>query len=271
MASLSVTTDIVQIKHALVAIHGAEACSYLNVLRDRIGPLKETSHQDGDFLDGSLTVDLDISRTEQGLVLVWNKVGEKPLKFHLDFIKVANQLRSFPAPKQGAFNQALGKKTKSVIDATGGWGGDALLMFLQGYEVTIIERLPIMASLLSDAFDRLSKSLLNSPKVGENTLHAPKVLCGNALSVLRDNRLPADCVYLDPMFPPKRKKSAATNKQMQLLQWLAGPDSDASELATYAHAHYPRVTVKRPDYAHPLLTKPSVQFSSKLVHYDVYL
>ena len=58
---------------------------------------------------------------------------------------------------------------------------------------------------------------------------------------------------------------------MQLLQWLAGSDSDASELAGIAKQHFPRVAVKRPSHAQPLIASPSNQFSSKLVHYDVYL
>jgi len=77
------------------------------------------------------------------------------------------------------------------------------------------------------------------------------------------------------MFPAKKKKSAASNKNMQLLQWLAGPDLDADELIEAAVEFFPRVAVKRPDYAEPLaeavIGRPSVQFSSKLVHYDVYV
>lgn len=263
-------TKVIKIKHASVAVHGAEACLYLaDLITQSEGLVDSPSDVDHDHID------LEISNSDQGLLLSWNKASEKPLKFHLDFAKIANQLRSFPAPKQGAFNQALGKKSKIIIDATGGWGGDSLLMSLQGYEVILIERLPLMATLLADAFERLSKSLSsslsNSLWAQDNQFIVPKVICGNALQVLQQNSLNADCVYLDPMFPPKRKKSAATNKQMQLLQWLAGPDEDASELAAYAAENFTRLAVKRPDYAEPLLAKPSAQFSSKLVHYDVYL
>ena len=262
--------DVIQIKHASVAVHGSEACSYL---ADLISQSEEVVSVEplSNKVEDDENIDLYISNSDQGLVLSWNKAGEKPLKFHLDFVKIAKQVRSFPAPKQGAFNQALGKKTKTIIDATGGWGGDSLLMSLQGYDVVLIERIPIMATLLTDAFDRLSSYLADSPWVNENQFVVPKVICGNALPVLQQNHLNADCIYLDPMFPPKRKKSAATNKQMQLLQWLAGADDDASELAAYAAANYIRLVVKRPDYAEPLLLNPTVQFSSKLVHYDVYL
>lgn len=206
--------------------------------------------------------------SNQGLSLLWQRPDQSSLSYHLDFVKTAKQLRSFPAPKQGAFNQALGKKTKTVIDATGGWGGDALLMCLQGYQVTIIERQAVMAVLLSDAFARLAKS----DWFIDNGVSAPVVINANAFDVLNHQDIKADCVYLDPMFPAKRKKSAAVNKQMQLLQELVGEDADAADVLDSAlNNGYARAAVKRPHYAESLLRSPDTQFSSKLVHYDVYL
>ena len=217
------------------------------------------------------SVDIILSAKHDGLHLPWNNSNEKPLLFHIDVEKIVKQLRSYPAPKQGAFNQALGKKTKSVIDATGGWGGDALLMCCQGYSVTVLERQAVMALLLSDAMFRLSKTAWAQ----DNDVGVPKVVHVSAhdyFSSYKEQHDVSDCVYLDPMFPPKKKKSAAVNKQMQLLQWMVGEDQDASELVESAlAAGVSRIAVKRPDYAEPLYKKPSSQFSSKLVHYDVYL
>jgi len=161
-----------------------------------------------------------------GLHLQWNKEGEKPLNFYIDVIKTVNQLRSYPAPKQGAFNQALGKKTHHIIDATGGWGGDALLMCTQGYRVTVLERNALMSLMLKDAMKRLSKTdwaIANEVSVPE-VEHVDSVAFF-AKSGINEN---IDCVYLDPMFPQKKKKKAAVNKQMQLLQWMVGQDLDAA-------------------------------------------
>jgi 16S rRNA (guanine1516-N2)-methyltransferase len=212
-------------------------------------------------------VDIELTKEANGLNLIWNVADQQRLKFHLDFVKSIKRIRSFPAPKQGAFNQALGKKTGSIIDATGGWAGDAMLMCSQGYKVIVIERLPLMAALIEDAFSRLAQS----EYAAHNPIIVPTVLWGNAADLLFDLRGKADCVYLDPMFPSKKKKTAASNKQMQLLQWLAGADGDAGELALIAKQHFSRLAVKRPDYAEPLIAGPTTQFSSKLVHYDVYL
>jgi len=252
-----VQTHFIRIDQASVAVTGAEACSFLHALTNGATPT-----------DKVLRPDIELSKHANGLHLTWNRGVDRPLKYHLDFFKIASQLRSFPAPKQGAFNQALGKKTRHVIDATGGWGGDALLMCIQGYHVTIFERHLLMACLLGEAFQRLE----DSDWAQYNEVSVPKVVCADAISALDPKRFPADCVYLDPMFPPKKKKFAATNKYMQLLRWLIRHDADSAQLAAAAiKAAYPRLAVKRPDYAEPLIEKPATQFSSKLIHYDVYL
>lgn len=247
-------------KHASVSVVGSETCDVLQKFISR-----------SSVIGDSATADFNLQYTDQGLVLLWSQGSQKPLRFHIDYNKELLKYRSFPAPKQGAFNQALGKKTRKVIDATGGWGGDAILMCMQGYDVTIIERLPLMAALMEDGLRRLS----NSPPFIEGQLRLPSIVCAEAKDFIISSNDHADCVYLDPMFPAKKKKSAASNKNMQLLQWLAGPDLDADEVAIAAVEHYSRVAVKRPDYARPLaektIGKPSTQFSSKLVHYDVYV
>jgi len=245
-----------RIKHASVSISRAEGCPTISKLVSCC-----------EVIEKPLRVDFELSKETSGLNLIWNNGDQKPLKFHLDFVKSVSQLRSFPAPKQGAFNQALGKKSRSIIDATGGWASDAMLMCLQGYKVTVIERLPLMAALIEEAFCRLAKS----DYVANNPVVVPTVLWGNAADLLANYSGDADCVYLDPMFPAKKKKKAASNKQMQLLQWLAGADCDASDVAAIAKQNFPRLAVKRPDHAEPLITAPVIQFSSKLVHYDVYM
>ncbi|MFT4629299.1 MAG: 16S rRNA (guanine1516-N2)-methyltransferase [Arenicella sp.] len=203
-----------------------------------------------------------------GLHCEWLQADAKSLKYYIDIDKFTQQQRSYPAAKQGALNQALGKKTKRVLDATGGWGGDALLMCAQGYEVTLIERNPVMALLLNDAMRRLAMS----EWAQENQLNIPRVIHDDAIRFLQYDRVDIDCIYLDPMFPPKRKKSAAVNKRLQLLQWMVGSDLDASQLVKNAmNFSSARVVVKRPGNAKPLIAKPSQQFLSKLVHYDVYL
>jgi len=212
---------------------------------------------------------LSLNYAADGLRLDWHRAAQKkPLNYHINYLPHLLNLRSFPAPKQGAFNQALGKRTQTVVDVTGGWGDDAMLMASQGYQVTVLERNPLMALMLQEAFARLSAAAQDLP----TEFQVPVVKCLDSITASSDTFIDVDCVYLDPMFPPKRKKSAAVNKRMQLLQWMVGEDLDAQELlAVTLTRPVKRIAVKRPDYAAPLVTAPAQQFSSKLVHYDVYL
>ncbi len=252
---------------------------------------RRLGHDNDEVPSVDLTLDYD---AQQGLLVFWHQMSKKkPLFYHLDYVKEAVKARSFPVAKQGAFNQALGKKSRSVLDATGGWGGDAFLMAIQGYKVSILERNPVMALILSEAFERFAcvvrsrgwpifvpvvhwadgvsdiASLCEEP--GDEMRVKIRTRANTAMDE-NEQAFGFDCVYLDPMFPPKRKKSAATNKQMQLLHSLVGQDLDADKLLHSAlNSGVKRVVVKRPDYAVPLFGNPTHQFSSKLVHYDVYL
>ncbi len=174
---------------------------------------------------------------------------------------------SWPTAKKGAFAQALGKKTKMVVDATAGWGQDSLAMFRMGYDVMCIERSPVMASLLQDGFDRLSKQ----DWVQRLGLSVPSIKIGCAIELLDGLTFIPDCVFLDPMFPPKRKKSALAKKGMTVLRNLVGDDEDKEKLLKAAlKITGKRVVVKSPDHAEPLGGKPDESFQGKLLRYDVY-
>ncbi|MCX7096985.1 MAG: class I SAM-dependent methyltransferase [Methylococcales bacterium] len=176
--------------------------------------------------------------------------------------------RSWPAPKIDALAQALGRKTQTVVDATTGWGQDSLHIFRMGYQLLCIERSPIMAELLADGFNRLAAL----DWMQRLNLQPPTLLSGNAIELLATLATPPDCIYLDPMFPPKRKKSALPKKSMLVLRDLLGDDHDKEQLFAAAMAATgKRVVVKSPDYAEPLGGKPSDSFHGKLLRYDVYL
>ncbi len=175
--------------------------------------------------------------------------------------------RSWPAPKDGVLAQALGRKTRTVVDATTGWGQDSLHIFRMGYDVLCIERSPVMATLLADGFSRLAQQ----DWMQKLNLHPPQLLTGNAIDLLSGLDNPPDCIYLDPMFPPKRKKSALAKKSMAVLRDLLGDDQDKEQLFSAAlQATSKRVVVKSPDYAEPLGNAPDESFHGKLLRYDVY-
>lgn len=185
----------------------------------------------------------------------------------VDFDVDAERQRSWPAPKKGPLAQAVGRKTRTVIDATAGWGQDSFFIFRMGYEVVCIERSPVMAELLHDGLSRLSLQ----PWMQRLSLLPPRLLHGNAIEVLKSLDFIPDCIYLDPMFPPKRKQSARARKSMALLRQLLGDDADRELLFQVAlSVTGKRVVVKSPDYAAPLGGKADESFKGKLVRYDVY-
>lgn len=216
----------------------ADAASHAFFLTYRDGCLKLLDRQN--LKKGGMTVEIDPRPGEQ---------------------------HSYPAPKKDLLAQAVGKKSHTVVDATAGWAQDSLALFRMGYEVTCIERSPVMAALIRDGFERLAQK----DWVQKRELSPPTLLVGNAIELLAGLDEKPDCIYLDPMFPPKRKQSAATRKSMAVLRDILGDDIDRMALfeAAFAAAGR-RVAVKSPDYAEPLGGKPNETYQGKLLRYDVY-
>ena len=80
-----------------------------------------------------------------------------------------------------------------------------------------------------------------------------------------------DVVFLDPMFPEKRK-NAAPKKEMAAFHFLVGADADADALLPLAlQVAQRRVVVKRPRHA-PVLAgvKPSLVLEGESTRFDIY-
>ncbi len=215
-----------------------------------------------------LTPELFFLSWREGCLKLLDKELLKKGGLSVDIQPRQGEQRSWPAPKEGALAQAVGRKTKTVVDATTGWAQDSLHLFRMGYDLRCIERSPVMLELLTDAFLRLSKL----DWVMQLSLSVPVLLAGNAIDILPQLQFAPDCIYIDPMFPPKRKKSALPKKSMLILRDLLGDDIDRELLFDVAwQATAKKVVVKSPDYAPPLGGKPSMSFKSKLLRYDVYV
>lgn len=171
-----------------------------------------------------------------------------------------------PLPKRGPLAQAIGRNTRTIVDATAGLGGDMLRLAAMGYRVTAIERIPVIAALLENGLERLC------PRLNPEIVPPPVLIAGDAVQYLRSLQQPPDCVFLDPMFPPKRRGTALAAKELLLLRELGGDNNDAAALFAVARdSGARRVVVKRPDHAPPLGCAPDHHFAGKLVRYDVYL
>jgi 16S rRNA (guanine1516-N2)-methyltransferase len=164
--------------------------------------------------------------------------------------------------------RAVGRRNTTVLDATAGLGHDAALLALMGFEVTAVERSPVVAALLRDGAERALAEAQLGPALGNRL----RVLAGDARAVLPTLSRTPEVVYIDPMFPPKRKRGALAKKSVRLLRDLVGDDPDAGDLLEVAMQHAGnRVVVKRPAYADPIGGRPAHHIGTKLVRYDVYL
>lgn len=161
-----------------------------------------------------------------------------------------------------------GKPLPRVLDATAGLGQDAFLLAYRGCSVTAIERSPILAALLRDGIERV----MRVPEISQRIDDRLKLMLADARDVLKHLPIEGapDVIYLDPMFPPK-KKSALVKKEMRILRQLVGDDTDAGELFELARQiARQQVVVKRMRLAPPLAPNPTRAYSGRTTRYDVY-
>ncbi|QJR81148.1 class I SAM-dependent methyltransferase [Alteromonas pelagimontana] len=187
-----------------------------------------------------------------------------------DFLSGSSQYRQqHGGGKKEPIAKAVGVKGDAslhVVDATPGLGRDAFVLAAVGCQVTMIERSAVVAAILEDGLRRLQ---LEEPTLASRFT----LLHGNSIEVMQSwNSAQVDSVYLDPMFPHK-KKSALVKKEMRVFQQLLGADSDADALLAPAlNLAQKRVVVKRPNAADALAQKPpSMAIESKKHRFDVYL
>lgn len=184
----------------------------------------------------------------------------------------------------GGRNEALakaigikGKDALSVIDCTAGMGNDSFVMASVGAHVTMLERSPVIAALLEDALKRIDDIPELSERLSLVKTDATDYLVskGESKGKKNDAKCLADVIYLDPMFPHK-KKSALVKKEMRAFQQLLGADMDSARLLEAALNYAgKRVVVKRPGYAEPIQLKsgrrPNTAIESKKHRFDVYI
>ncbi len=177
--------------------------------------------------------------------------------------------RKFGGGRGQSIARAVGLKhghTPSVVDGTAGLGRDAFVLASLGCEVTLCERHPVVHALLADGLRRAALDPDIGHWVGERLRLLP---FGQTLADIEHQ---PDVVYLDPMFPHK-KKAALVKKEMRVFHSLVGPDEDADALLPLAlQLARARVVVKRPGYAGFLNeVKPSAQIATKNNRFDLYV
>jgi 16S rRNA (guanine1516-N2)-methyltransferase len=152
----------------------------------------------------------------------------------------------------------------TVMDCTAGLGEDSFLLAACGFRVKLYERDSVIAALLDDSLRRALEIEELKPIVERMELHEEDSI--KAFARLAET---PDVVYLDPMFPA-RKKSALVKKKFQLLQQLEQPCEEGEELLQAAMACKPKkIVIKRPLKGEVLGNRtPDYSIKGKTIRYD---
>ncbi len=202
--------------------------------------------------------------------------GPKSVRVRCDFVDGAlAHRRRFGGGRGQAIARAIGMKggrTLAVADLTAGLGRDGFVLATLGARVWMMERHPVVATLLADGLARAALGAQHDPALRAILARLTQVAGDGRgwLGQLAATERP-DVIYLDPMFP-ERSKSASVKKEMAVLQEIVGADDDAEQLLAEALncARY-RVVVKRPRLA-PVLgaVRPGYSLAGKSTRYDIY-
>ncbi|MCK5698094.1 MAG: class I SAM-dependent methyltransferase [Gammaproteobacteria bacterium] len=238
---------------------------------------KKIAHQWGFIYSSSPTSPFFLQLTPQGLQLVQTtnlqNTNSLPSPIRIDFSSgsVAHR-RIFGGGKGQTIAKAVGLNKLPIpiiLDATAGMGKDAFIFASLGAKVILMERSPIVAALLNDALNRGLKNEEIAPIIQRMQLLHDDARYMNDTTF---SNIRPDIIYLDPMFPHK-KKSALVKKEMLAFQQIIGSDSDSDQLLNICQqiAHK-RVVVKRPIKA-PFLdnTTPSFSMKMKKHRFDIYI
>ena len=152
----------------------------------------------------------------------------------------------------------------SVVDATAGFGRDALELATVSSSVVLIERIPWLHYLLQDGIKNSTEepvlSLVNKFELIQSD--------ARDFFALKLNK--TDVVYLDPMFP--NTGSARAKKNIQALRDLSIEDLSEDLLVQALDFAKKRVIVKRHKNSSYLNDKkPSFSIQGRVVRFDVYV
>lgn len=218
---------------------------------------------------------LDLNHTHLAL----HAADTKTQGVYVDFVQ--GQLgyrREHSCGRNQPLPRAIGlKKHKSlhVLDATAGLGRDSFVLAVLGCQVTMVERSPILAALLSDGLQRLQQQdELSDIWHNMQLIHQSSQLYLQQLEITDYPNV----VYVDPMYP-HRQKSALVKKEMRFIREVVGDDDDSSELLAIALQRVKkRVVAKRPKGAPSIPVSigqqaivPHTHIQSKNTRYDIYM
>jgi 16S rRNA (guanine1516-N2)-methyltransferase len=209
--------------------------------------------------------------SEKYLALWQPNIRSKP--FYIDFSsKRLTYRRQHASVRRETLARALGLKSNSqttIVDATAGLARDSFILASLGFEITLLERSPLIAELLNDGIQRANLDVAISPIIKRMRVIQTEAVTWMQQQTLNDR---PEIIYLDPMYA-ERNHTALAKKEMRIFQDIIGADSDAALLLPAALAcATKRVVVKRPRLAENLADiPPSFSQEGSSSRFDIYL
>lgn len=221
------------------------------------------------FLNQNFDTDRDYDVVfESDIPIIYDSDGRK---FKIDFVNDhINYNKQKKSIQQEPLAKALGagKKGLRLLDLSAGLGIDALFLAQLGFQVTAIERNPLVYMALKIASEHLDPSKIKIEFMFDQSKHFVESLMKNVQSDQLENYF--DVAYFDPMFPDKRK-TALPRQEMVFFKQCVGSDDDALDLVEYLQKNriFKRFVVKRPSSA-SVFGKASGAIEGKIIRYDIY-
>ena len=157
--------------------------------------------------------------------------NEKNMKMSLSFDDYREILLD---NKKHQLNKIFKAKNLNILDCTGGFARDAAILASLGNEVTLIERNPLIMSLLVDAREKIKSDDIRS------IFSRIKCRFGNCIDFVRNTNKHFDYIYFDFMF--NISKSALPSKNDQFLRKIV--KNDVNENIDIIHETIQRVMCK---------------------------
>ena len=136
---------------------------------------------------------------------IWD--NEKNMKMSLSFDDYSKILLD---NKKHQLNKIFKAKNLSILDCTGGFARDAAILASLGNNVTLIDRNPLIMSLLVDAREKIKTDDIRY------IFNRIKSKFGNCIDFIRNTNKHFDYIYFDFMF--NTNKSALPSKNEQFLR-----------------------------------------------------
>ena len=192
--------------------------------------------------------------------------SQKPLSLSFSTSKFLRRIKAASKTSELIARAVGTRHGLKVIDCTAGLGREGFLLAYLGCDVTLIERSRVIHTLLRDALNSASYDPDLKRVVNRISLHQ---------SDSRDflSQHPSwDVIYIDSMFPEKKKTSLPKGDMQYLQRFLSNETNDESLLKRAFRCNFKRLVVKRPlKTGFDEIRKADLRIQNDRIRFDIYL